>query len=91
MANGDILSALDLIAAGGFRLGSELDEAHAVAQAHEGEAPYDWLHALVHRIEGDDMNAGYWYRRAGQVRHPGSVAEEWQILRAAVEGASGAG
>lgn len=62
-----------------------MDQAHRIAQAHEGEQLFDWLHALVHRIEGDDANAGYWYRRAAKSRHPGAVEEEWRIIRTAVK------
>ena len=45
------------------------DEAHAIAQAHEGEPLADWLHAVLHKIEGDAGNARYWYRRAGRMAH----------------------
>ena len=48
------------------------DAAHAIAQRHGGVAPADWLHAVLHRIEGDMGNARYWYRRAG--RDPGAFA-----------------
>ena len=37
--------------------------AHDIAQRHEGDALADWLHAVLHKIEGDDGNARYWYRR----------------------------
>lgn len=82
-----ILEALDLLKAGNFQLGAELGKAHQISQAHEGVALFDWVHALVHRIEGDDENAGYWYRRAGKTRHPGSIEEEWHIIRTAVRSA----
>ena len=76
----DIQAALDHLAASDFRTGAALDKAHAICQAHEGDAAFDWLHALVHRIEGDDGNAAYWYRRAQKERHPGSSAEELRII-----------
>lgn len=44
------------------------DAAHAVAQSHEGLADHDFLHAILHRREGDFDNARYWFRSAG--RHP---------------------
>lgn len=44
----------------------EWDTAHEIAQAQEGEARHDWVHAHLHRVEGDQGNAGYWYRRARQ-------------------------
>ena len=40
--------------------------AHELVQMDEGEARHDWVHACLHRIEGDAGNAGYWYRRAGR-------------------------
>lgn len=85
MSNADLLSALDWLARGDLKPGPEMEEAHSITQAHEGSPLYDWIHALVHRIEGDDANAAYWYRRAGRTRHPGSVEEEWRIIRAEVE------
>ena len=39
-----------------------------------------WVHAYLHRKEGDDSNAGYWYRRAGKEFFKGSLEEEWTIL-----------
>jgi len=62
-----------------------MENAHQICQTHEGAPLFDWVHALVHRIEGDDANAGYWYRRAGKTRHLGSAEEEWQAIRTAIE------
>jgi hypothetical protein len=53
----DLMRALDLAAAGDW------DGAHEVAQRHEGDPVADWLHAVLHKIEGDGDNARYWYRR----------------------------
>ena len=39
-----------------------------------------WVHAYLHRKEGDLGNADHWYRRAGKVRPEISLDEEWQIL-----------
>lgn len=78
----DLERALDLLRDGGFAVGPGWRAAHEIAQAREGTAAFDWLHALCHRIEGDDWNAGYWYRRAGRERHDGSVEEEWRAIRA---------
>lgn len=78
----DLLNeALDSLKSGGFVVGPDWHRAHDIAQDHEGDADFDWLHALCHRIEGDDWNAGYWYRRAGRERHPGSIEEEWVRMR----------
>lgn len=42
-----------------------LDRAHELVQAHEGHPTCDWVHAIVHRREGDYANSKYWVRRAG--------------------------
>ncbi len=39
-----------------------------------------WIHAYLHRKEGDDWNADYWYRRAGKTRPGVSLEEEWESL-----------
>ena len=44
---------------------SDWDRAHTLAQAGNDEASA-WVHAHLHRVEGDEANAGYWYRRAGK-------------------------
>lgn len=50
--------------------------AHTLAQAQD-DAEGAWVHAYLHRVEGDLSNAGYWYRRAN--RPPASIAleDEW--------------
>lgn len=80
----EFMTALEHLKSGGFQPGAEMESAHEVCQQHEGTPLYDWLHALVHRIEGDDANAAYWYRRSGKKRHPGSVEDEWRAIRQAV-------
>ena len=54
--------------------------AHAVAQDKEGTQAFDRLHAYLHRKEGDESNAGYWYRRAGAAVFKGSLEAEWNEL-----------
>nr|WP_256478348.1 hypothetical protein [Notoacmeibacter sp. MSK16QG-6] len=73
--------ALTLLSDGGYALGPQWEEAHDIAQAHEGDALFDQLHAIVHRIEGDEWNANYWYRRAGLKMPDTSVADEVNALR----------
>ena len=53
----DLIGAVDLAIAGKW------EEAHAITQRHEGDATADWLHAVLHKIEGDVENSRYWYRR----------------------------
>ena len=83
MPASDLQAAIDYLKAGNYALGQDWEEAHEICQAHEGKQPFDWLHAVVHRIEGDDRNAGYWYKRAGKERHSGTVEEEVELVRAA--------
>ena len=54
----------------------EWDAAHGIAQQREGEPSYDWVHAHLHRVEGDLGNAGYWYRRAGKPMPKGDLEDE---------------
>ena len=54
----------------------EWDAAHGIAQQREGEPHYDWVHAHLHRVEGDLGNAAYWYRRAGRPMPQGDLAAE---------------
>jgi hypothetical protein len=64
-AETDATKALDLIERDGFRPGPNWSAAHEIVQAREGERAFDAIHALLHRIEGDEANAAYWDRRAG--------------------------
>ncbi len=57
--------------------------AHRLAQA-EDDAAGAWVHAYLHRVEGDLANAGYWYRRAGQPVCTGSLPEEWTAIARAL-------
>ena len=56
--------------------------AHEIVQRHEGEACADWLHAVIHRIEGDLGNARYWYRRCGRPQ-PENEAPQVELARIA--------
>jgi hypothetical protein len=47
-------------------LGGDWEAAHRIVQDLEGDAAADWIHAVVHRMEGDLGNARYWYRRCGR-------------------------
>ncbi len=61
------------------------NRAHAVAQDIDDETGA-WVHAYLHRKEGDLGNAGYWYQRAGRRRASGDLTEEWrQIVRALLD------
>lgn len=47
---------------------------------HLSDRKSAWVHAYLHRKEGDSGNADYWYRRAGQVRPEVSLDQEWEAL-----------
>lgn len=53
--------------------------AHEIAQAGN-DRDSAWVHAYLHRQEGDSFNAQYWYRRAGQPVFRGSLEEEWRHI-----------
>jgi len=57
----------------------EWDAAHEVAQA-AGGADGAWVHAYLHRKEGDEMNAAYWYARAGKPAASGDLPAEWEAI-----------
>lgn len=57
----------------------EWDAAHGVAQAVEDESGA-WVHAYLHRKEGDAQNAAYWYRRARQPVATDALAVEWDRI-----------
>jgi hypothetical protein len=66
-----------------FDAKGDWQKAHELAQADEGPAG-DWVHAYLHRKEGDAFNAGYWYRRAGKRAAKGALAEEWAEIATAL-------
>lgn len=84
MPDTELQAVISALKNGGFQMGEDWEKAHQICQSHEGSPLFDWLHAIVHRIEGDDRNAGYWYQRASKKRHPGTVAEELAGIEAVV-------
>ncbi len=57
--------------------------AHALAQDAEHQEGA-WVHAYLHRKEGDAANAGYWYRRAGRPHSHAPLQEEWDEIASAL-------
>jgi hypothetical protein len=53
--------------------------AHEIAQ-DAGGRPGAWVHAYLHRKEGDLTNAAYWYRTAGQAVANGDLEREWTMI-----------
>jgi hypothetical protein len=58
---------------------SDWDKAHHIAQKIE-TSDGAWVHAYLHRKEGDRSNALYWYRRAGRPECRASLPEEWDEI-----------
>ncbi|MBO0740025.1 MAG: hypothetical protein J2P51_01200 [Hyphomicrobiaceae bacterium] len=56
----DLTRAVELAIAGDWKA------AHAIVQQNEEDTTSCWIHAVLHKIEGDASNARYWYGRAGQ-------------------------
>jgi hypothetical protein len=61
--NNELLRAVELALAGNW------DAAHQLVQQYESDEIAAWLHAVLHKIEGDPGNARYGYRRANQMDH----------------------
>ena len=57
------------------------DQAHALID-QLGDRDSAWVHAYLHRKEGDIWNADYWYARAKKTRPSYSLEEEWSNLLA---------
>src|SRR6201996_1597428 len=61
------------------------EQAHNIAQdipTPEGS----WVHAYLHRQEGDEWNANYWYTRAGRSNPGNTLAKEWEEIVATLLG-----
>jgi len=62
------------------------DQAHHIVQEHDEDRVANWIHAVVHRVEGDLGNARYWYARCGgALREELSVQAELDEIAAALE------
>ena len=53
--------------------------AHQLVQSNSGQNEA-WVHAYLHRKEGDTWNAGYWYSRAGRSTAHMDLEEEWEEI-----------
>ena len=59
----DLLQAIDFAGAG------QWNAAHELVQQYERDTTAAWIHAVLHKIEGDQDNSRYWYRSAGKLEH----------------------
>jgi hypothetical protein len=72
------LKALSLVIAGDW------DGAHALIQDDTSVAAA-WVHAHLHRVEGDLDNAAYWYRKAGKTLATGDLVQERHAIEEALK------
>jgi hypothetical protein len=49
-----------------FAMNDDWDDAHKIVQKYEDDNVACWIHAILHKIEGDTDNAKYWHRRSGR-------------------------
>ncbi len=73
MSQNPVIQALEEVKNGNW------EKAHSIVQDLETREAAR-IHAYLHRMEGDEFNAGYWYRRAGESVYRGTLEEEWQHL-----------
>ena len=62
-----------------FDAKDDWEKAHTIIQETE-DMNAAWIHAYLHRKEGDTANADYWYRRAGRKRPGITLAQEWETI-----------
>ena len=77
----DLSPALESLWAAGT---GDWEGAHNIVQGYEGQQTPDWVHAYLHRQEGDIPNANYWYRRAGRTMPSTSLEQEWDDIASAL-------
>ena len=64
-----------------FEAKGDWHRAHALAQVEDGDGHAGaWVHAYLHRKEGDESNAAYWYARAGRPVATGNLEAEWRAI-----------
>jgi hypothetical protein len=77
-----------LLAAMWWDAKADWNRAHEIAQ-DIGSAEGAWVHAYLHRREGDEANAGYWYRQARKPHSRLSLEAEWEEIVRALLGSGG--
>lgn len=58
---------------------ADWDRAHTLVMNSDGRDAA-WVHAYLHRVEGDLDNARYWYRAAAHTPASGSLDAEWTAI-----------
>ena len=81
MMNKKLVEAVDLALSG------EWNAAHELVQQYEADTTAAWIHAVLHKIEGDQGNSRYWYHHAGKLEHVSDeAAAELAEIRQEVAG-----
>jgi hypothetical protein len=62
----------------------EWDKAHAIVMNEDNDQDSAWVHAYLHRVEGDLSNARYWYRQADRPAASGPLPAEWEAIAKAL-------
>ena len=62
-----------------YDLRGDWNKAHILVQ-DESDSESAWVHAYLHRKEGDIGNARYWYKRSQQLVFVGSLQQEWEHI-----------
>jgi hypothetical protein len=62
---------------------ADWSKAHEIVMDESGPDAA-WVHAYLHRVEGDLANARYWYRQAGRTPAAGALEAEWAEIAAAL-------
>ena len=78
VTNDELLKAIEIA------LADKWDTAHRIVQKHETDGTAAWIHAVLHKIEGDPGNSRYWYSRADRLDH---VADEPRTELGAIKSA----
>ena len=77
------MTAADLVRAIDHARAGEWDAAHGIVQQDETDATAAWIHAVLHKIEGDSGNARYWFAKAGKLdRVDCDPTSELAVIRA---------
>ena len=66
-----------------FDAKDDWEKSHTIIQDIEDKTA-SWIHAYLHRKEGDIWNADYWYQRAGRKRPDTTLQQEWESIAAAL-------